>query len=271
MSSRPSSRSPGDRPEVAAAHVGADLEAPREVLALDRVRCRRNAHVGHVRQQDRLAARRVDRKPLDARQARARLGRAPDVDVVRPAAAEDVADLFARDPGAGGAANVAGLHAVALRLGEIDLDLDLRDIRVQLHLRFDETVDALHQPLHLGCLLGEDVEVVAEHADDDCIARAGEHLPDPLLQVGLDVALDPRVTGDDLLHARQRLVVVDLRIDADPVLAEIDAVRLVGQERLADVRTAVAHARDAPELSTGPDRDPRLLRARACPARSASA
>ena len=45
-----------------------------------------------------------------------------------------------------------------------------------------------------------------------------------------------------------RLVVVRLRIDADPVLAEVDAEHLVGQERLADMGAEVAHARDGAQF-----------------------
>ena len=100
ISSRPSSISSRDRAEVAPAHVGADLDAAREVLALDRVRRRRD----RARRPPRPAApaRRSGvsiGSSLDARQAVAGLGRAPHVHVVGPARPEDVADLLARDPG----------------------------------------------------------------------------------------------------------------------------------------------------------------------------
>ena len=88
-------------------------------------------------------------------------------------------------------------------------------------------------------------------ADDDRVARAGEHLADALLEVGLDVAPQTGIAVDDLLDGGERLVVVDRRVDADPVLAEFDAVRLVGDERLADVGAEVA---DAGDLAAAPCR-----------------
>ena len=48
----PRSTSGDHRAEVAPSHVGADVDAPRLLLALDGVRGRRHAHVGHVRQRD---------------------------------------------------------------------------------------------------------------------------------------------------------------------------------------------------------------------------
>ena len=56
-----------------------------------------------------------------------------------------------------------------------------------------------------------------------------EHLVDPLVQVGLHVAVQAGVAVDHLLDRGQRLVVVGLRVDADPVLGEVDADDLVGQ------------------------------------------
>ena len=80
-------------------------------------------------------------------------------------------------------------------------------------------------------------------------------LLDALAQVGLHVAVDARVALDRPLDGRERLVVVGLRADADPVLAEVDAVDLVGEQRLADVRAAVAHAGDLAQVLAGRDRD----------------
>jgi hypothetical protein len=57
----------------------------------------------------------------------------------------------------------------------------------------------------------------------------------------------------------QRLVVVDVLADADPVLAEVRAVDLVTLQRLTDVRPAVAHAVDLAKVPAGVHRDPPLL------------
>ena len=107
-------------------------------------------------------------------------------------AAEDVADLLAREQRGRGPADVARLEPVALRRGEVDLDLDLRNVVLELDVQVDEAVD-----------LGDDVPAprppccrrtsrsVAEDAHDDRLARARQHLVDPLVQVGLDVAEEP--------------------------------------------------------------------------------
>ena len=123
----------------------------------------------------------------------------------------------------------------------------------------DDALDAADGLLYLLGRLADLLEVVALDADDERRAASRQHLPDPLLQVRLHVPVDPRVALDDLLHLGERLVVVGRRIDADPVLAEVDADHLVREQRLADVGAAVANARDRPKLLAGPDRDPRLL------------
>ena len=129
-------------------------------------------------------------------------------------------------------------------------------------MQIDEPVDPRERLPDLLRLVAQDVQIGAVDAHDDRLARSGQHLSDPLLQIGLHVAIEPGIAVDHLLDRGQRLVVVDRRIDADPVLGEVDAVHLVGDERLADVGAAVAHARDGPQLLTGRDRDPDHLRMR---------
>ena len=50
---------------------------------------------------------------------------------------------------------------------------------------------------------------------------ARQHLVDALAQVGLHVVVEPGIGVDDLLDRRERLVVVGVAVDADPVLAEV--------------------------------------------------
>ena len=52
-----------------------------------------------------------------------------------------------------------------------------------------------------SALLAQDVEILAVDADDDRVARPGQHLPDPLLEVGLHVAVEPGIAVDHLLDA----------------------------------------------------------------------
>src|SRR5439155_19037140 len=94
----------------------------------------------------------------------------------------------------------------------------------------------------------------------DRLLGAGQHLFDALLEIGLHVAIEPGVTVDQLLNFRQRLVVVDLGIDADPVLREIDAVWLIAGDGAPDVGAAVADPGNGNQLTTGLLRDPDHLR-----------
>ena len=49
------------------------------------------------------------------------------------------------------------------------------------------------------------------------------------------------------------LIVIDGRIDADPVFSKVDAVDFIHQERLPDVGAAVAHPFNAAQFITGKD------------------
>src|SRR6185295_18467832 len=91
---------------------------------------------------------------------------------------------------------------------------------------------------------------------DDGVARAREDLPDSLFQVGLNVANEPGVAVHRVLDSSHGLVIVDRRIDADPVLGEIDPIRLVCQHGLTDVGAGVANAWNSQELGTGSLCDP---------------
>src|SRR5918995_3668736 len=127
-------------------------------------------------------------------------------------------------------------------------------------MRVDNAGDALYPARDLVCLGAEHIEVGAIDAHDDGFARARQYLPDPFSQVCLDVPVEPRVSIDHVRHGGQSLVVVDRGIDADPVLAEVHAVGLVGLKSLPYVRSAVAYAGDLLQVLTGPNRDPKLFR-----------
>ena len=136
----------------------------------------------------------------------------------------------------------------------------LRQVLREARMRVDHAVDLADLLRDLLGLVAQVLEVGAEDAHDDRLARPGENLLDALAQVGLHVAVEARVPLDRPVNGRQRVVVVDVLVDADPVLAEVDAVDLVAHQRLADVRAAVAHAGDLAQVLAGPHRDARLLR-----------
>ena len=87
---------------------------------------RRDADVGDLAEPDEARVGRLDQQVLDAAQALAVLGRAPDDDLEDLLLLEQVADLDARQQRGGGPPDVAGLEADRGRLVEVDLDLDGR-------------------------------------------------------------------------------------------------------------------------------------------------
>ena len=188
--------------------------------------------------------------------------RRPDLHVVGPAAVEDVADLLAGHQRRRGSAHIARLQAVALRRVEFQGDLNLRHFDEKLFVQVDNARDVGHGGAHHFCLVAQHVQVGAEQAHHDGLARTGEHFADALLQVGLQVAVQPGVALHHLVDGVHRLVVVDLRVDADPVLAEVDAHHFVGGEGLADVSAEVAHAGDGAQFLAGPGGDAHHFRMR---------
>ena len=145
----------------------------------------------------------------DGREAVAGLGRAPDLHVVGLAVPEDVADLLAGDERGGRAADVARLEPVALGRLEVDRDLDLGHVVLELDVLLDDAVDAAHQVLDVV----RGGRAASSRSSPKIfttmrLARAGEHLADPLLQVGLHVAAKARVAVDHLLDRGEGLVVV---------------------------------------------------------------
>ena len=193
-----------DRSEVAAPDVGVDVDASRQRLVVDVARRGGNADFGDVGQAHLAAVGRIHQQVLDVGQVLPRLGNAPDMDVVGLAAIEDVADLLALDQSGGRSAHATGADAVPLCCSEIHLDLDLRDALQLLGMQVDDPVDVVERRLDFRGLGDKDVQLWPEDADHDLVARASEDLPDPLLQVGLHVATQPRIAVDDLLHGVER-------------------------------------------------------------------
>ena len=159
--------------------------------------------------------------------------------VVRTTTSEDVADLFALHQRGGRSAHVARLESVALGGGEVHRDLQLRHAFLELHVGIADPVDLRERVSHLVRLAVDEIEIRPEDAHDDRLARAGDHLVDPLVQVRLHVVEHPGIAGDGVLDGGSRLLVVGRGADGDPVLAEVDSRDLVGQERLPDVSPEV--------------------------------
>ena len=154
----------------------------------DAVRRRRDAHAGKLTKGHLAAQRGIDRQPLDIGQVLTHIGSGPDGHVVGGAPEEDIADFLAGHQDGGRSPHVARLDAVRLRLGEVDLDLDLGGLHLQLGVQIDETRDTSKGVLHIRGLGSQGLEVRSEDPDDDGVARPGQNLANPFLQIGLYVA-----------------------------------------------------------------------------------
>ncbi len=99
-----------------------------------------------------------------------------------------------------------------------------------------------------GALL-ERVEVLAVDADHEVGRRLGEERGDALGGVGPDLGVDAGIPGDDGTDGVDLLVVVAVRVEAQPQLTGIDIHDLVGQHGTSDVAGDVLDARDRAKLA----------------------
>jgi hypothetical protein len=148
-----------DRAEVTPLDVRVDIYLPEQALVLDAVGRRSHEDVRDLAERHRTAKGGVHRQSRDRTEIAARVGRAPDVDVVGLPPEEEVADLLARDECRGGAADVAGLDPERAGLREVHLHRDLGDLHLELTVQVDDAWDAGEGVLDLGRLLAEDREV----------------------------------------------------------------------------------------------------------------
>ena len=187
------------RAEIAPGDVGADVEATSQLFVRDGIRRALDDDPGNLAQRHVLASRRLDRELLDGREVASRLRSAPDANVEDPTGVVRVRDLLARDHRRRGPTHVARLQSIPVRRLEVDLDVDLRNLDEQLDVEVDDALDPGHRLLELMRLLAQHVEVWPEDADDDRVARPGQHFTDALLQIRLHVATQARIALDHLL------------------------------------------------------------------------
>jgi hypothetical protein len=221
----------------------------RSALPLDDIGRGHDANIGHLVQTDPLACGRIDQHLLDRGEAVAPLGRRPNLHVVGPSTQENVADLLARHQSGRCASHISWLQPITQRLSGFLRHLYVGHVNVDVLLDFVDPLDRDQGLPHDFRLVAQDRQIVTEDAHDDRLARPCQNFLDPLAQVGFDTTKEARITVDHFLDRGNRLVVVDVGIDADPVLAVGDTDNLVRQECLADVRTEIANSGDRAQFA----------------------
>ena len=167
----------GDRVAVATRKARADVDVPRNRLALDHGRGRNDANVRDVTEQHVVAGGRVDQQVAHARQAGADLGRSPDDDLEDLLPLEEASGVDARQQRRGRPADVARFDPALPRLVQVDLDLDRRLFGRSGRPARSPTPSMPATALpHLVRLAAQDRQVLAVDADGDVVLRPAQHL-----------------------------------------------------------------------------------------------
>ena len=127
---------------------------------------------------------------------------------------------------------------------------------MDFHFQIREAGNVLQGLFYLLRFGLKDMQVRSGDPNDDAIAGPGENLSDSLLEVGLHVTNQSGVAIYGFLNSPHGLIIVRRWINADPVLGEIDPIRLVRQSGLTDVRAGVADAWNGQQFGAGSLRDP---------------
>src|SRR5262249_11271524 len=156
-------------------------------------------------------------------------------------------------------ADIAWLESVTFGFVEVYLDLNVRHIHLELCMHIRGPIDLGKGPLHLRSFAAQDFEIGAVEADHDIVARSHQHLVDPLVEVVLDISVEPWVTVDHLLDGGQRGAIVNGLVNADPQLGEIDACHLLSLHGTPDMGPEGGHPRNRPQVATDLKRHPRYF------------
>ena len=115
---------------------------------------------------------------------------------------------------------------------------------------------------HLLGFGSQNVQVRPDQSHHNWIALTGNGFAYTLRQVGLHVREHPRITSYDILDLGERLVVVDLRVNADPVLPEVNPGNFFTEERLPDMGSEISDPGNCPEFIAAFDHYPAFFRNR---------
>jgi hypothetical protein len=250
----------GHRADASPAHIGLDVHAPGDRVALDHRRLRHDAHVRDLAEAHVSPARGVDQQVAHAGDALPRLGHPLHHHVEDLLVLEDAADVDALQQRGLSAADVAGLDPVPAGLGQIDLDLQRRLAGGQLEPWIHDAVHLGHDLPDLLGLAAQHGQVLSEDAHDQRSVGSGEDVQavaanrvvalvqrpdvaDLLRRVGDDVALDAAHPAHRTLDRGDRRVVVGPGVDAHPHLAGVDVDDLIAGDGTSDVGADVVDAR----------------------------
>src|SRR3954447_13096423 len=241
-----------NRSEVASFDTGLNVNPAGLALTFDDIRRRKKLDVCHLVQVDPLTGGRVDQHLCDRVDAVAPLRRGPNLDVVGPTAREDVADFLARYQDGRCTPQISRLQPIAQRFGKSLRNLDVRYIHIDVLFDFVGPLDGCKRLAHELRLLAQHGEIGTENAHHNRLAFPRQNLFDALIQIRLHTAKQTRIAVHHLLDSGNRLLVIDVRVDADPVLTVGDADDFICQKRLTYMSAEIANAWDGTQLMAYP-------------------
>src|SRR5215216_6962156 len=135
----------------------------------------------------------INQQILDATNAMARFWDTPNIYIVRLAISKNIPDFFALHQSGCRSADVTRLDAILFSLCQIDLYLDLRNLRLQLHMQINQAIHLGKCLFYLICLLMNPSQIGPVDSDHNTFARAGKNLLDSFIEVGFYIMKEPRI------------------------------------------------------------------------------
>ena len=164
--------------------------------------------LGHVTQPDLPSFRLVDHHVGNACQAVPGGFRPLDDHLEHLLLLEQVPHLDALQDGGSRTPDIAGLDALLLRLGEVNLDFRNRLVYGDIHLRLNHAVRTRQDPADFVCFLPEDVQVNAVNAHPELAVVDFAGSSNLLLRVGGHLRRQARVPLNNLRTSERTLLML---------------------------------------------------------------
>src|SRR5215208_2614284 len=121
--------------QVASFEIRTNIDATRSIITINDTLRRSKLHISHITQTDMSTVWCVDQEIANAGYTAARFRDTPNIHIVGFAISEDIAYFFPCYQSSCRPAHITWLNAVAFRGSQIDLHLNLGNLRLQLDMQ----------------------------------------------------------------------------------------------------------------------------------------